>query len=95
MKLLFCTKCTSVFNLTTKPKTCECGESSGHYTDNLNAVHTGPSIPIGFANTSFLQAIKIQNLLNKIEGDNPDVCCKGEEFTAFTIPEWAQTIKKQ
>jgi len=25
---------------------------------------------------------------------NPNVCCKGEEFTAFTIPKWADSIKR-
>jgi hypothetical protein len=94
MKLLLCKKCTSVFNLTHKPKTCECGASSGYYTDNLNAVHSGPSIPIGFANRSFLKAIRMQEFLNEKESGNPNVCCKGEEFTAFTIPEWAETIEK-
>ena len=95
MKLLFCTNCTSIFNLTKKPKTCECGKSKGHYTDDLNAVHSGPSIPIGFANSSFLKAIKIQNYLNKCEANSEDVCCAGEEFTAFVIPDWAKSISKQ
>ena len=95
MKLLLCKKCTSIFNLSRKPKTCDCGESKGHYTDNVNAVHSGPSIPIGFANSSFLRAVKMQEFLNKKEIGNPEVCCKGEEFTAFTIPEWAETIEKQ
>ena len=32
---------------------------------------------------------------NELEKDNPKVCCKGEEFTAFTIPQWADSIKNQ
>jgi hypothetical protein len=93
MKLLLCKNCMSIFNLTHESKTCECGESKGHYTDNLNAVHSGPSIPIGFANSSFVRAMQVQELLNEAEGENDDVCCDGEEFTAFTIPAWAKTLK--
>ena len=94
MKLLLCKKCTSIFNLSRKPKTCDCGESKGHYTGNLHAVHSGPSIPIGFNNSSFMQAIRMQGFANQTEKGNPRICCKGEEFTAFTIPEWAETIEK-
>jgi len=72
MKLLICKICNSVFNLTNKSKSCECGKT-----------------------TSLLNAIELQEFLNKIEKDNPKVCCKGEEFIAFTIPEWADTITKE
>ena len=34
-------------------------------------------------------------MLNELEKDNPKVCCKGEEFTAFTIPQWADSITNQ
>ena len=34
-------------------------------------------------------------MLNELEKDNPKVCCKGEEFTAFTIPQWADSIKNK
>ena len=95
MKLLICKICYSVFNLTNKSKSCECGKTTGHYTDTINAVYSGPAIPIGFANTSLLNAIELQEFLNKIEKNNPKVCCKGEEFTAFTIPDWADTITKK
>ena len=94
MKLLICKICNSVFNLTNKSKSCECGKTTVHYTDTINVVYSGPAIPIGFANTSLLNAIELQEFLNKIEKNNPKVCCKGEEFTAFTIPDWANTIKK-
>ena len=95
MKLLICKICNSVFNLTDKSKSCECGKTKGKYTDNINAVYSGPGIPIGFGNNSLLNAMRLQNFLNKVEKDNPKVCCKGEEFTAFTIPEWADTITKK
>ena len=67
MKLLICKICNSVFNLTNKSKSCECGKTTGHYTDTINAVYSGPAIPIGFANTSLLNAIELQEFLNKIE----------------------------
>ena len=95
MKLLFCKECNSIFNLTIAEKTCECGKTKGKYVDNLNAEYSGPGIPLGFSNNSLIRAIKIQEMLNELEKDNPKVCCKGEEFTAFTIPQWADSIKNQ
>ena len=94
MKLLLCKVCTTIFSLSTKEKSCDCGKTKGRYTDNINATYSGPAMPIGFANSSFLKAIRIQEFLNEKEVNNPDVCCKGEDFTAFTIPDWATTIKK-
>ena len=54
MKLLFCKKCRSIFNINLKEKTCECGLTKGMYTDNLNAIYTGRNArPMGIDNYSF------------------------------------------
>lgn len=95
MKLLLCEECVSVFNLTFKEKTCECGKTKGKYLDKLNAEYSGPGVPIGFSNNSLIRSIKIQKMLNELEKDNPKVCCKGEEFDSFIIPDWATSISKK
>jgi hypothetical protein len=82
MKLLFCKKCYSIFNLSKEKKTCVCGETSGYYTDNLNAVFSGDSIPLGFNNTEFVRAINNQ----------PDIGW-GRDFTAFVISKKCDTFK--
>ncbi len=92
MKLLMCIECTDIFNLTLENKVCKCGKTSGRYTDDLNATITGPSIPIGFANSSFTEAYHRQKIENKYAKD--DTCCKGQEFTALFIPEWAKSIRR-
>lgn len=93
MKLLFCLNCQDIFSLSKQTKTCSCGESRGRYIDDLNAEIKGNCEPIEFSNKSFSEALKIQRLLNKRQEKKDDVCCKGVEFTAFIIPDWAKSIK--
>lgn len=81
MKLLMCPDCGDVFNLKHAVKTCGCGKTRGHYTDDLNAVYDG-GVPLGFANSSFLKAV----LQQPDEG-------RGKEFTAFVIPHVCPTFK--
>lgn len=84
MKLLFCPYCGDVFSLNKVKKICSCRRSSGQYEeDGINAVYSGSAVPIGFNNASFLTALAIQPK----EG-------KGEEFTAFIIPEKCETFIK-
>lgn len=94
MKLLICLKCSDIFNLTMKKKTCGCGETSGMYVDNLNAEISGNCELIGFANSSFKTAYKLQNIENRHYDSNKDTCCEGIEFTAFFIPVWASSVKR-
>lgn len=82
MKLILCPKCSDLFRLTQKYKVCECGASAGNYVDDLNAITYGKAIPVGFANYSFIQAIRNQ----PNEG-------LGKEFTAFIIPKKCPTIE--
>jgi hypothetical protein len=85
MKLIFCNKCTDVVRLTTeKIKMCDCGRSSGKYTDKLNAWYKGPCTPLGFANSTFVHALK-----NQPESD------WGETFTAFVIEKDCKTFKNK
>lgn len=81
MKLLLCKKCGDVFNLNMSKKSCSCGETCGQYNDSLYAEISGPCIPIGFANSSFLNAIRVR--------PHSGI---GAEFVAFVIPEQCETI---
>ena len=82
MKLLYCNNCQDVFRLYKTTSTCLCSDSGGHYkTDGLNAIYYGPAVPLGFANPSFVAAIRSQP-----EWGN------GFEFTAFVIPKVCPTM---
>ena len=85
MKLLFCKDCADIFRLyVDHPKTCHCGKTTGQYEeDGLHAWYSGPAIPLGFANPSFLTAICNQ----------PDEGW-GREFTAFVIQKDCDTFKQ-
>jgi hypothetical protein len=85
MKLLFCKNCHDIFNLANKLKTCSCGNTKGKYIDNINAIYFGKqSIPLGFDNFSFTEALKSQPL----RGD-------GYGFIAFVIPKECKTYIKE
>ena len=83
MKLILCENCQDVFKLSTKEeRSCECGESTGKYTDELNAWYKGKNaIPIGFANSTLSKAMFYQPAIGK-----------GHEFTAFVIPRECPTF---
>lgn len=93
MKLLMCLECADIFSLSKKEKVCGCGKTKGRYIDNLNAEYSGNAQPIGFANGSFMEAIKVQRIENK-KPKAKNECCKGVEFTAFFIPDSATSIEK-
>ena len=85
MKLILCKMCQDVFKLDLVPRTCKCGACVGSYlADGLNAVYSGPAVPIGFGNTTLAEAIRNQ----------PEVG-DGKEFTAFVIPKKCGTMVKQ
>ena len=86
MKLLFCKDCADIFRLyVDHPKTCHCGKTTGQYEeDGLHAWYSGPAIPLGFANSSFVHAIH-----NQPDSD------WGREFTAFVIQKDCDTFRKQ
>jgi len=95
MKLIFCNECKDVVQLRYNIRYCECGESGGHYVDDLNAKIWGPCIKIGFANGSFGDALYWQ----KTQGDSDKMMpygygyvTKGRPFDAFLIPESAETM---
>lgn len=84
MKLLFCSRCTDIFNLTYEIKSCTCGSVEGRYLDELNAIYKGDTaVPLGFTNDSFCNAIKEQ----PVKG-------MGREFVSFIIPKSCPTFKK-
>jgi hypothetical protein len=98
MKLLCCGKCNEVFNLSTQYKECSGGHGGGQYVSNVDAKVGGDPTRIfvlGFANTSFIGALRDQLSI----GDRADDFYsggsgrpKGREFTAFVIPEAADSV---
>jgi hypothetical protein len=98
MKLLCCTKCNQVFNLSRYYKECDGQHGGGQYIDNLNAKVWGDPARIfvlGFANNSFVGALRDQLQI----GDRPadfyyagKTTSKGREFTAFVIPSAVDSV---
>mgnify|MGYP001165763076 CR=1 FL=1 len=85
MKLLLCLQCNDIFNLALEEKACRCGSTRGKYMDELHATYTGEhAIPLGFTNTSLIQAIQ-----------NQPTNGLGEPFTAFVIPKECATFVKE
>lgn len=83
MKLILCKECQDVVRLIDIKRTCKCGKVGGKYIDNLNAVYFGEmAVPIGFANSTLVKAIR----------DQPKDGI-GETFTAFVIPKKCSTYK--
>ena len=84
MKLLLCRKCQDVVRLIQKERSCECGCVKGRYINNIYAEYSGEhAVPLGFANGSFVQAIR-----------NQPKSGWGENFEAFVIPQECETFKK-
>ena len=82
MKLLFCKECKDVFRLwEDSERKCRCGQSGGKYTNLIDAYYFGPATPLGFANSSFVDALENQ----PEEG-------MGKVFTAFVIPKICETM---
>lgn len=85
MKLLYCTKCSDIFRLWTDvERACKCRESKGKYTNELDAYYSGPCVPLGFTNGSFVRALQAQ----------PE-SGMGRDFTAFVIPKVCPTFTKK
>lgn len=84
MKLLFCKECRDVFSLSDVVKTCTCGKTTGRYLDIMNAEYHGPCLPLGFANSTFLAAVR-----NQPEKD------WGRDFTAFVIQKECATMVRK
>lgn len=82
MKLLLCRECGDIFNLSNKTKSCSCGKTSGRYINNLDAKYSG-GIPLGFANSSLVEALR-----------NQPQSGQGKVFTAFVIPQQCPTMVK-
>ena len=91
MKLLFCEECSTIFNLSRTPRTCDCGKCGGQYLpDGINAEYFGPAVVFGIDNTSFLRAAAVQEVWNHEDHDPME----GAPFDAFIIPAAAPTVRK-
>ncbi len=84
MKLIYCPACDDVVKLDTTVRACKCETSWGYCKANgLNALYFGLAIPLGFANSTLVQAIR----------NRPDEG-RGERFEAFVIPKSCPTFRK-
>ncbi len=83
MKLIYCTVCNDIIRLWMEEKSCDCGASKGHYEDEVNAVYSGPAIPLGMDNYAFKEAVESQ--------PNRGM---GKLFSAFVIPKECKTFRK-
>lgn len=83
MKLLLCPVCHDVRKLLSEKTLCVCGSSWGRYlTDGLHAEIGGQAIPLGFTNSSLVNAVR-----------NRPKQGMGADFTAFVIPNECDTIR--
>ena len=84
MKLIYCPHCEDIRKLSHQMAHCHCGRSFGQYEDRgLNAIYGGDAVPLGFANSSFVDALR-----NQPEGG------MGRCFEAFVIPKQCPTFKQ-
>jgi hypothetical protein len=85
MKLLLCEECNDVIKLDYKVRYCKCRKTGGRYLqDGLKAEYWGEhAIPLGFANSSLVEAVN----------DQPENG-QGRIFTAFVIPKQCPTMRK-
>ena len=81
MKLIYCQECRAVLNLRFHRKYCDCKKCGGYYESNGSDAHVwGPCIALGFANGSFLGAMRDIN--------------QDANFNAFAIPPSCKTITR-
>lgn len=98
MKLICCTTCNQVFNLSHTYKECDGGHGGGQYTDQVNAKVWGDLTKIfvlGFANSSLVSALRNQIQHGDLAPNfsyGGETVSKGRDFTAFVIPESAHSV---
>lgn len=84
MKLIMCKSCFDIVKCLKTGRTCQCGRSGGQYADDgLNATYWGDAIPLGFANSSLVDALESQPANGW-----------GQRFEAFVIPMICPTFKR-
>lgn len=88
MKLILCPTCHDVIKIMTQaPRTCYCGQSWGflpYEGDDLHAAIGGQAIPLGFANSTLVDAIQSRPKFGM-----------GSHFDAFVIPENCETVEQR
>ena len=83
MKLIYCPECDDVVKLGSRVRFCQCKASRGYYLSGGNAVYFGEAVPLGFANSTLIAALKNQ----------PEKGL-GERFRAFVVPKSCPTFRK-
>lgn len=83
MKLILCNQCNDLLRLTYDIRNCKCGASSFVYIDHLNAIYSGPCIPLGIDNESLSKAVHRR-----------DTVLHNNSFTAFVVSDDSETFIK-
>lgn len=58
MILLLCPTCESIFSLAEEHKSCDCGQTWGHYVVGDSAVTSEHAIPLGIVEESLIEALE-------------------------------------
>ena len=100
MKLILCLECYDTFKLKLeKYQQCTCGHSGGVYVNNLDAKVHGTrekTLVLGFANGTLMAAARAQIEQGDLPATMPycgKVVSPGRDFTAFIIPEGADSVQ--
>ena len=99
MKLLCCEICGEIFNLGHSFKECSGSHCGGNYINNIDAkvfiTDRTQQFVLGFATGSFEGALRQQIILGDSNSRMPyagGMVAKGRDFTAFIIPESAESV---
>jgi len=84
IKLIYCPQCQDVVRLIDDSRWCECGESGGRYTDELNALVWGEAVPLGIHNEIFKWALSARPQSGL-----------GSCFDAWVIPVECPTVRSK
>jgi len=85
MKLLYCSMCGDIFNLTHIDKKCSCGCVSGKYIDETHAITNGGGISLAIGNESFVDAL-IKLYIYRKEDENRDFYIKNCNISCWCRP---------
>jgi hypothetical protein len=89
MKLIYCTRCRDIVNLSPRTRACECGASGGRYTDERNALIWGSAVVLAISNESFFDALERRGEGYVIDAET----FAGAEFQAMFLPPDAPVVK--
>lgn len=74
MKCVWCSVCNSIYSLSQKVKSCDCGHSKGKYLDTKKAIFSGAkAMPLIISNNELV--IKFDERINKKTVQGVNIIC--------------------